>query len=467
MRITARPPCWQGIKDLRLTGTLWIGGGVQRFDRSVKSEMIPAKIPTVYSANYVRYVVGMLSLVYLVNLTDRQIMAILMQPIKQEMQLSDTELGFLGGIAFAIFYSVLGMPIARLADKHSRVNILTICLILWSVMTAFCGLAQNFWQLLAARIGVGVGEAGGSPPSHSLIADYVPVEGRSTALGIFAIGVPLGLLSGYLLGGWIEQYYGWRVAFLALGLPGVVLALIVRYSLDEPPRGHSQGGVKEQAPTPSVMEVVRHMWRVPTFWHLSLATALQAFATYSIYQWMPSFLARSYHMQSGEIGLWLSLVIGVGGIIGTFSGGYLADLFSRRDMRWQMWIPAISILLTAPFCVGIYISGGPVWSLIFLFFPMILVNTWLGPGFAVTQTLAPVRMRVMASALLLFVLNIIGLGLGPQAVGIMSDVLQPAHGQESLRYALLISSSFYLWSAYHFWKAAATLREDLEQAIER
>ncbi|HEX4889707.1 MAG TPA: MFS transporter [Alphaproteobacteria bacterium] len=433
---------------------------------SAKPEAAPEIPPVVYSASYVRYAVGILSVVYLVNLTDRQILAILMQPIKQEMRLSDTELGFLGGIAFAIFYSVLGLPIARLADRYSRVNILVICLGLWSLMTAFCGLAQNFWQLLAARIGVGVGEAGGSPPSHSLIADYVPVESRSTALGIFAIGVPLGLLSGYLLGGWIEQLYGWRAAFLSIGLPGVILAAIVYFTLEEPPRGHSQGGVKEKASTPPIMEVVRHMWAVPSFLHLSLGTALQAFATYSIYQWIPSFLSRSYQMQSGEIGMWLALVIGVGGVIGTFSGGYLADLLSKRDMRWQMWLPAICIFLAAPFCVGIYLSDTASLSLIFLFFPMILVNIWLGPGFSVTQTLAPVRMRAMASALLLFVLNIIGLGMGPQAVGIMSDLLAPAQGQESLRYALLISSSFYIWSAYHFWRAARTLRIDLKQAVE-
>lgn len=435
-------------------------------NRLEKSGLVPVEAPVVYSAGYVRYAVGILSVVYLFNLTDRQILGILMQPIKQEMLLSDTELGFLGGIAFAIFYSVLGLPIARLADKHSRVNILTICLVIWSVMTALCGVAQNFLQLLAARIGVGVGEAGGSPPSHSLIADYVPVETRSTALGIFAIGVPLGLLTGYLLGGWIEQYYGWRAAFMALGLPGVILAVIVRYTLDEPPRGHSQGGVKEQVETPPVMEVVRHMWRVPAFWHLSLGTALQAFGTYSIYQWIPSFLARSYHMQSAEIGLWLALVIGVGGIIGTLSGGYFADLFSKRDMRWQMWLPGICIFLAAPFSVGIYLSDGAMQSLAFLFFPIIFVNIWLGPGLAVTQTLAPVRMRAMASALLLFVLNIIGLGLGPQAVGIMSDLLSPAYGQEALRYAMLISSTIYIWAAYHFWMASRTLREDLAHAVE-
>ena len=422
--------------------------------------------PVVYSQGYVNYAIGILSVVYLVNLTDRQILAILMQPIKEEMLLSDTELGFLGGIAFAIFYSIMGLPIARLADKHSRVNILTICLVLWSIMTALCGVAQNFWQLLAARIGVGVGEAGGSPPSHSLIADYVPVEKRATAIGIFAIGVPLGLLSGFLLGGWIEELYGWRMAFIAIGLPGVLIAVIVHLTLDEPPRGHSQGGVKVQAETPPIMEVVRHMWRVPTFWHLSLATALQAFATYAIYQWIASFLSRSYQMSSSEIGSWLALVIGVGGIIGTFSGGYLADRLSRRDMRWQMWVPAISFVLAVPFCVGIYLSYGPMMSLFFLFFPIIFINTWLGPGLAMVQTLAPVRMRAMASALLIFVLNIIGLGMGPQAVGIMSDLLMPAYGQESLRYALLISSSIYFWAAFHFWKAGQTLREDLVKAVE-
>jgi predicted MFS family arabinose efflux permease len=422
--------------------------------------------PVIYSRGYVNYVIGALSVVYLINLTDRQILAILMPAIKKEMQLSDTELGFLGGIAFAIFYSILGLPIARLADKYSRVNILTICLAFWSIMTALCGFAANFWQLLAARIGVGVGEAGASPSSHSLIADYVPVEKRATAIGLFAIGVPLGLLSGYLLGGWLEQLYGWRVAFMAIGLPGVIIAVIVKLTLEEPPRGNSQGGVKVQTETPRIMAVVRHMMSVPSFMHLSLATATQAFATYAIYQWIPSFLVRSYQMSSGEVGSWLALVIGVGGFIGTICGGYFADVLGRRDMRWQMWLPGICIFLAAPFSAAIYFSYAQSMSLFYLTFVIILVNIWLGPGLAITQTLAPVRMRAMASALLLFVLNIIGLGMGPQAVGIMSDLLAPAYGDESLRYALLIASSMYIWSAYHFWKAAQTLRADLVKAIE-
>lgn len=424
------------------------------------------KPPVTYSPSYVRYAVGMLSLVYVFNFADRQILSILMQPIKQEMQLSDTQLGFLSGLAFAAFYSVMGLPIARLADKYSRVNILTICLALWSLMTALSGLALSFTQLLAARIGMGVGEAGGGPTSHSLIADYVPVEHRATALGVYALGVPVGLLFGYLLGGWLEQLYGWRSAFLALGIPGVLLAVILRFTLDEAPRGHSQGGIKIQAETPPIRTVVRHMWRIRTFWHLALAGSLQAFGTYAIFQWMPSFLVRSHQMQSGEIGSWLALIIGGGGAIGSLAGGYFADRLSKRDMRWQMWLPAICVLLAAPTSLGIYLTDSRAATLGFLLLPVLLVNTYLGPAFAMTQTLAPLRMRAMASAVLIFALTFIGLGMGPQAVGILSDLLNPVYGEHSLRYAMMTSGLVYIWSAYHFWRAAWTLREDLALAVE-
>lgn len=419
-----------------------------------------------YSEGYVRYAVGMLTVVYVFNFADRQILSILMQPIKQEMQLSDTQLGFLSGLAFAAFYAVLGLPIARLADKYSRVNILTVCLALWSLMTAVSGLAANFTQLLAARIGMGVGEAGGGPTSHSLIADYVPVERRATALGVYALGVPIGLLMGYLLGGWLEQLYGWRSAFLALGVPGLLLAVLLRLTLDEAPRGHSQGGIKVAAETPPIRAVVLYMWRIPTFWHMALAGSLQAFGTYAIFQWMPSFLVRTHHMQSGEIGSWLALIIGGGGAVGALAGGYLADRLSKRDMRWQTWMPGICLLLAAPTSFGIYLTDSPVVALSFLVLPVLLVNTYLGPTFAMTQTLAPLRMRSMASAVLIFALTFIGLGLGPQAVGILSDLLQPAYGEQSLRYAMMMSGLIYVWSAYHFWRAGKTLREDLARAIE-
>ncbi len=422
--------------------------------------------PAEFSPGYVRYAVGMLSVVYVFNFADRQILSILMQPIKQEMQLTDTELGLLSGLAFAAFYTVMGLPIARLADKYSRVKILTVCLSLWSLMTVLSGLAANFAQLLAARIGMGVGEAGGGPSSHSLISDYVPVERRATALGIFALGVPVGLLFGYLLGGWLEQLYGWRSAFLALGAPGLLLAVVLRFTMREPPRGHSQGGVKIQAETPPVKAVVLYMWRIPTFWHMALGGSLQAFGTYAIFQWMPSFLVRTHHMQSGEIGSWLALIIGGGGAIGSLAGGYFADRLSRRDMRWQMWLPAICMLLAAPASLGIYLTDSRAIALGFLVLPVTLVNSYLGPTFAITQTLAPLRMRAMASAVLIFALTFIGLGLGPQAVGILSDQLRPAYAEQSLRYAMMVSGLIYIWSAYHFWRAARTLRADLARAAE-
>ena len=422
--------------------------------------------PVTYSPAYVRYAVGILSTGYLFNFADRQILSILMQPIKREMQLSDTELGFLSGLAFAMFYSVMGFPIARLADKYSRVNILSICIGLWSIMTLFSGMAGNFVQLLAARMGVGIGEAGGNPASHSLIADYVPAERRSSALGIFALGVPLGLLVGFLLGGWLEQLYGWRTAFLALGFPGVVLAAVLYFSLDEPPRGHSQGGIKQAAQTPPVMEVVRHMWGIPAFWHLALGAGLQAFGTYGIYQWMPSFLARSYRMQSGEIGTWLALIIGGGGAVAAFAGGYIADRMAKRDMRWQMWLCGIWIFVAGPTSALIYFSGTQTMALIFLVIPVLMVNAYIGPVYAMTQNLAPVRMRAMAAALLFLVINFIGLAIGPQAIGITSDLLAPAFGQESLRYALLLTSVSFVWSGCHLWRAAKTLREDLARAVE-
>lgn len=415
---------------------------------------------------YVRYAVGILTVIYVFNFADRQILSILMQPIKQEMQLSDTQLGFLSGVAFALFYATLGIPIARLADQYSRVNIITICLSIWSLMTALSGLAGNFIQMLAARIGVGIGEAGGIPASHSLISDYVPVQYRSTAIGIFTLGVPLGLMTGYMLGGWIEQLYGWRAAFMALGIPGLVLAVILRLTLDEPRRGHSQAGVQTPTAQPSILQVARHMGSMRTFRHLAAAAALQGFAGYGILQWLPSFLHRSHHMASGEIGTWLALIIGIGGAIGTTGGGYLADRLGRRDMRWQMWLATVAAVGAAPFAFVIYLSGSTALALAALFIPVIFSNSYLGPIFSLTQTLAPVRMRALASALMLFILNIIGLGLGPWAVGALSDLLRPAYGEDSLRYALLFGSMAYVWAGLHFALASRTLRADLAVAVD-
>lgn len=432
---------------------------------SEKSDLHTASAPIVYSAGYVRYVVGILTVVYVFNFMDRQILSILMQPIKLEMQLSDTQLGFLSGVAFALFYATLGVPIARLADQYSRVNIITICLSIWSFMTVLSGVAGNFLQLLAARIGVGIGEAGGGPSSHSLIADYVKVENRSTALGVFALGVPIGLMVGFQVGGWLEQNYGWRVAFLAAGFPGLILALILRMTVKEPARGHSQMEAQViHGDQPSIKQVMQHMRAIRTFRLLCFACAMQAFAGYGLIQWLPSFLSRSHQMTSGDIGFWLAMTIGVGGAIGSAGGGYLADRFGKKDIRWQLWLPGIGGFLGAPIAFGILLSDNPDTVMIYVFLHAIAVNAYLGPAFAVTQTLSPVRMRALASALLLFMINIIGLGLGPQIVGILSDQLRPAFGDESLRYGILIGCMAYLVAAAFFALAAKAAREDYRHA---
>jgi len=422
--------------------------------------------PTViYSIDYVRYVVGILTVVYIFNFMDRQILSILMEPIRREMHLSDTQLGFLGGVAFALFYATLGIPIARLADQYSRVNLITICLTIWSFMTLLCGMAANFMQLLAARIGVGIGEAGGGPSSHSLIADYVPVQNRATALGIFSLGVPIGLMAGFLAGGWLEQHYGWRAAFMAAGIPGLILAVIFRLTVKEPKRGHSQ--IEAQivhADQPSIVQVLHHMRAIRTFRFLAAAAAMQAFAGYCLIQWLPSFLARSHQMSSGDIGFWLAMTIGAGGGIGTLGGGYFADRFSRQNMGWQLWLPGIGSLAGALLSFGVMLAGRPEAVLVFVFAHSIAVNAYLGPSFAVTQTLSPVRMRALASALLLFVINIVGLGLGPQFVGILSDLLRPALGEESLRYAILTGCMTYFAAALLFAIAGRAAREDFKNA---
>ena len=439
---------------------------MEKNNRLEHSGLGAAEAPAVYSAGYVRYVILILTVAYTFNFMDRQILSILMQPIKQEMQLSDTELGFLSGVAFALFYATLSLPIARLADQYSRVNLITICLGIWSFMTVLSGVSSNFMQLLGARIGVAVGEAGGNPASHSLIADYVPVQNRATALGVFALGVPIGLMIGFLAGGWLEQLYGWRAAFLAAGAPGLALAVILRLTVREPKRGHSQTEIQiDHGAQPSIKQVAKHMFGIRTYVFLCLAVGVQGLAGYGLLQWVPSFLARSHQMSSGDIGFWLAMTIGSGAGIGTAGGGYLADRLSRINMGWLLWVPATGALFSVLFSFGVLLSDGLTAVLIYIFLYAISSAAYLGPIFAVSQTLSPVRMRAIASAIVLFSINIIGLGLGPQMVGIFSDLMLPAFNAESLRYAILIVCLTYIPGCGLFWIAGRAARADFSQAV--
>ncbi len=416
--------------------------------------------PTLFSAATRRYVLSILVVVYTFNFIDRQILSILLEPIKNDLQVSDTALGALSGFAFALFYATLGIPIARLADRSSRRNLIAIALTVWSGMTALSGLAQNYWQLLAARIGVGVGEAGCSPPAHSMIADYYPAHQRATALGIYALGIPLGILFGFIAGGWIEEFFGWRVAFFVVGIPGLILAIIFRLTVREPPRGLAEGRVMT-AIQPSVTETFGYLWAKKSFRHLAIGGALTAFVGYGLTTWAPSFLSRSHGMSSGEIGTWLGLILGIPGGIGIVLGGFLADKFGSRDTRWFLWIVSVALVLSTPFAVGVYLSPTATGALIFLMLPVLLGNFYQATTFSQTQGLVPLGMRAVAAAVLLFIINIVGLGLGPQAVGIVSDLLKPEYGDDSVRYALMIFSLVNLWSAWHYYVAGKYLKDEL------
>ncbi|MGA1370521.1 MAG: spinster family MFS transporter [Pseudomonadales bacterium] len=419
-----------------------------------------APTPGLFSEATRRYALGVLIVVYTFNFIDRQILSILMEPIKADLGLSDTQLGLLSGFAFAAFYATLGIPIASYADRGNRRNLIAAALAIWSAMTALSGLVSNFWQLLLARIGVGVGEAGCSPPAHSMIADYYPAERRATALGLYALGIPFGILFGFVAGGWLNEFFGWRTAFFVVGIPGLMLALVVRYTVVEPPRGLSEGRSHSGGQS-SIGATFVYMWKMRAFRHLAIGGALTAFVGYGITSWMPSFLARSHGMSTGEIGTWLGIILGIPGGIGIVAGGWLADRLGARDPRWYMWIVAIALIVCVPLSIAVYLAPTAALALLFLCLPVALGNFYQATTFAQVQGLAPLRMRAVAAAVLLFILNFIGLGLGPTVTGNLSDLLAPTFGKESLRYALLICAFVNLWAGWHYWRAGHFLREDL------
>ena len=414
----------------------------------------------VFSPVVRNYALGDLVVVYTFNFIDRQILSILLEPIKQDLGLSDSALGMLTGFAFALFYATLGIPIARFADRSNRRNLIAWALAIWSAMTAVSGLAQNFWHLLLARIGVGVGEAGCSPPAHSMLADYFPTENRATALGIYSLGIPFGILFGFIAGGWLNEFFGWRVAFFIVGVPGLLLAILVRFTLREPPRGMAEGRVADEE-QPTIMETFRFLWSKRSFRHMAVGGGLTAFVGYGVITWVPSFLIRSYGMSTGDVGTYLGLILGIPGGIGIALGGYLADRYGARDTRWYLWIVSVALIASTPLFFGVYLSNTAFASLMFLILPILLGNFYQATTFSQTQGLVSLRMRSVAAAVLLFILNMIGLGAGPQAVGILSDILQPSYGDESLRYALLILSTVQIWAAYHYYQAGKSLKEDL------
>ncbi|NOT42422.1 MAG: MFS transporter [Alphaproteobacteria bacterium] len=415
-----------------------------------------------FSTAYKIYVLLLLLVVYISNYADRMILSVLMPAIKAEFQVSDAALGFLAGTAFAIFYATLGVPIAIWADRGNRKTIISIAVAIWSVMTAVCGLAQNFWQFALARVGVGVGEAGGSPPSHSIISDMFGPKTRATALGIFALGVPFGLFVGLYGGAHIAAAYGWRTTFYVLGVPGLILALLVMFTIREPKRGASDG-VALTGDAPPLMTTVRHMLRQPSLVHVFIGATITTLVGYAGVQWWPTFVMRSHGLSMTDLSLFLALVFGVAGGLGTFFGGYIADQFSKRDLKWMPRIVTIATLVGLPFGLAIYLTNSSAMVFALIGVPAALGSVYLPPTYAMTQGLVEVRMRTVASALLLFAINLIGMGIGPFLAGYISDALAPTYGKDSLRYALLILTFLNIWAAGHYWLAGNYFERDLKR----
>ncbi len=411
------------------------------------------------SARY--YTLGILTLVYSFNFIDRQLLAILQEPIKTELLLSDAQLGLLTGFAFALFYVIAGIPIARMADHKNRSHIISWSLAIWSLMTAVSGLAQNYLQLFFARMGVGIGEAGCSPPAHSMISDIFPPEKRASGLSIYSLGINIGILFGFLLGGWLNQYYGWRMAFMVVGIPGVILAIIVRLSVAEPERGFSEQKQVSDAAVPFKV-VLATLWSKKSFRYLALAGGLSAFAGYGMSNWLASFIIRTYGMDTGELGSWLALSVGVMGGIGTLGSGFLADRMGKNDKRWYMWIPAMASILMVPFFIYAMFAENVYVNLVVNMIPILLSNVFLSVCIATTHSLVGLRMRAFSSAIFFLVINVFGLGLGPVSIGYLSDLLSATLAAESLRYSMVILIPLAAFFASVFYlMAARVLNDDL------
>ena len=413
---------------------------------------------------YKNYLLTVLMAILAFNYVDGSALGLVLQDIKADLHLSDTELGSLTGIAFALFYSVMGIPIARWADRGNRVTIISITAAVWSVMVALCGSAGSFLQLLLIRVGVAVGEAGCIPPAHSLIADNFTRAERPRAVARYMLGGPLSVVIGYFLAGWLNEFYGWRLTFVLLGLPGLGLAGLAWFTLREPRRGKPtlRPAAAQTLVQPSLKDVCVSLWGNTTFRHLLFCFAVTCFFSYGIVQWQPAFFIRSYGLKTGELGTWFAAIYGLGGLLGTYWGGELASRYAASDERLQL--KAMAILNVSFGVISAFIYIAPNKYMAFVLIGLATVGTAMtaGPMFATIQTLLPQRIRAISIALLYLSGNLIGMGLGPLTVGAVSDALRPWAGEDSLRYALLALSPGCFWGAWHLWQGSKAVTRDLE-----
>lgn len=425
-------------------------------------------------SRYKHYLITVLLVIFAFNYVDRLALGLMLQDIKVDLQLTDTQLGFLSGMAFALFYSIMGIPIARWADRGNRVTIISVTIALWSAAVAMCGMATSFVQLLLIRIGVAVGEAGCTPPAHSLIADHFSRAERPRAVARYMVGAPVSLLIGYFVAGWLNEFYGWRTTFIILGMPGLGLAVLAWLTLREPRREKLEAAKanpiarKESTPhQPSIIEVYKLLWANKTFRHLMFCVSVMYFFSYGIGQWKAAFFIRSYGLQTGELGTWFALIYGVCGILGTYWGGEWASRRAAHNEHLQLRVMALVYCSFAIVSTFIYLA--PSYHLAFALMGVAAIGGGIinGPLFATIQTLVPEHMRAMSIALIYLFANLIGMGLGPLAAGALSDAFRPWAGDESLRYSLLVLCPGYLWAGWHLWCASKTVSRDLAIAHRR
>ena len=405
-----------------------------------------------------RRVLLLLLLAYVFNFLDRQILSILKIPIKAELGLSDTQLGLMGGIAFASLYSTLAIPLARYADRGRRVSVVAWSVAVWSGFTALCGLAGNFWQLFAARMGVGIGEAGGVAPSYALIADYFTPQRRARALAIFSLGIPFGSAIGLFFGGWIATVLDWRWAFVLIGLAGIPVAIALRRFVPEPPLGaHDDGTAIDK---PSFRDVMALLLTKPSFWLLSFGAAAASICGYGLGFWLPSYLTTNLGLPLDKLGLYFGSIVLVGGSLGIWFGGWLGDKLGGARPGAYALVPGIAFLLTAPLYYIAINQNSLSAGLVLYTLPYMLSLAWLGPVVNAVQNLVPAAMRATASASLLLINNLIGIGFGTFIFGYLSDQLKPEHGPDSLRMALLIGIGFYVVAGVLMLIASTLIKRD-------
>lgn len=411
---------------------------------------------------YSWYVLSLLLAAYTFNWMDRYVLVILIEPIKLSLHLSDTILGLITGFVFATIYAVAGIPIARLADRGSRTSIIALGLTLWSTMTFASGFARSGLQLVSARLGVGLGESACSPSAHSLISDYFPLNRRATALSIYQLGIVFGIALGLAAGGWANELYGWRAAFMIVGLPGLALALVIRLTLREPRRGQSDGRAAD-VEYYSARDALRLMLTKKSFLAYAIALGLCSFSDTGFEMWSPAYLMRVYHMSTGVVGTWTGALEAPAGIIGTLAGGILADRLGARDARWYLWAPVVSVAVMVV-CIFMFLTVGSTLVFLFYFLAIVAASSYMGPIIALTQRLMPVRMRAFAASIQFLILNLLGPGAGTSTVGALNDSLAPRYGEMAIRYSMsLVQVGAVVGIALALY-AASRLRLDLPQA---